>query len=323
MHTELSKIPALWQEDRIKSIVLVYAILIFLLVIAELIAPGFMALNHMESVLRQAAFLGIVAIGQTFVILTGGIDLSIASVISLTNVVAAQVMDGKDANVAAAVLLVLLIGVAAGLANGLGVFYLRIPSLVMTLGIGSVLQGISLIYSKGAPKGHTAPLIEFISTGKIAGTISGILVLWLILSVITIVILKYTVFGRNIFALGTNVVAARYSGVSVSKVTILVYIISGVTAALTGLLLVGYTGTSYLNAGETYSMNSIASVVIGGTSITGGFGGYAGTIAGSIIMTIIGGLLTIIKIPISGRYITQGLIIILLVLVYGRQKSKM
>jgi ribose transport system permease protein len=308
--------------EKVKSGVLVYLILIVLLFLAELIAPGFLAFNHMDSVLRQASFLGIVAIGQTIVILIGGIDLSVASGITIANIVGAQLMDGKNSNILVAIGAVLLIGLIIGLINGLGVHFFHIPPLVMTLGVGSVVQGIVLLYSKGAPKGHTAPLIEFISTGRIGGTISGILLVWIILSILTVIILKFTTYGRSIYALGTNVVSARYSGVNVPLTTIAIYVASGLLAALTGFLLVGYTGTSFLTSGDVYSMNSIVAVVVGGTSIIGGSGGYIGTIAGSIIMTVITSLLTIIKIPESGRQVAQGLIILIVVFIYGREKLK-
>ena len=319
----MEKILTSMKQEKSRSLFIVYGILIILLPISELISPGFLALSHMDSVLRQAAFLGIVAIGQTFVILTGGIDISVASVITLANVVSAQVMSGQDSNVLFAIALILAIGLIVGLVNGLGVFFLRIPSMIMTLAMGGVVQGIALIYSKGAPKGNTAPFIKYISTGKIGGAISVVVVLWIALSIITIVTLRKTIFGRSTYMIGTNLEAARYSGTNIAMQTISVYVISSVMAAIVGILLVGYTNTSFTTAGDIYTMNSIAAVVIGGTSIMGGLGVYGGTIAGSIIMTMIVSLLTIIRIPDSGRDIAQGVIIILLVLAYsGRIFSK-
>jgi ribose transport system permease protein len=307
---------------RAGTTILVYLVMGALLLAAEVISPGFFGASHMNSVLRQAAFLGIVAIGQTLVIIAGGIDLSIAPLISLANVMSAQIMDGKDANLLAAVVVVLLIGVACGLINGLGIYYLRISPLVMTLGMGSVVQGIAYIYSKGAPKGATAPLIKAISTGKVLGVLSSPLLIWVALAVITILVLRYTTLGRYIYAVGSNQVCARYSGVNIRATTIIIYVISSVMAAFIGLLLIGYTGTSYLDTGNAYTMNSIAAVVIGGTSVAGGLGGYAGTVAGSVIMTIIIGLLAVVRIPVSGRQIAQGLIILLILLAYGREKKR-
>ena len=305
----------------IKSGLLVYLILLVLLIIAEIVSPGFLSFHHLGNVLRQASFLGIVAIGQTFVILSGGIDLSVASIITLANVVSAQIMDGSNGNLLLALITVIAIGAVVGLANGSGVCFLKIPPLVMTWGVGSVVQGIAWFIVRVLPR-LCCTSDWFISNEKIGGLISGAVILWLILGLITILILKYTTFGRNVYAIGTNVVAARYSGVNITRVTLSIYILSGIMSAITGTLLVGYTGTSFLDAGTAYTMNSIAAVVVGGTSIIGGRGGYGGTIAGAIIMTIIGSLLTIVHIPESGRQIAQGLIILCLVLIYGREKTR-
>ena len=157
-----------------------------------------------------------------------------ASIITLTNVVSAQIMNGSNENLLLALVTVIAIGAVVGLANGSGVCFLKIPPLVMTLGVGSVVQGIALVYSKGAPKGYAAPLIRFISNEKIGGLISGAVILWLILGLLTIVVLKYTTFGRNVYALGTNVIAARYAGVNITGVTLCTYVLAGIMSALTG-----------------------------------------------------------------------------------------
>ena len=314
--------PEFFKQEKIRSLFFVYGFLVVLLPAAQIISPGFLSLNHMDNVLRQAAFLGIVSIGQTFVILTGGIDLSVGSIITFSNIVSAQIMFGMDSNVPAAFLAILAIGLAVGLLNSVGILFLRISPMVMTLATSGVLRGIALIYSKGAPKGQTAPFIQYLSTGRIGGAVSVIIVLWVILSVITITALRKTIFGRNVYLIGTNALAARYSGINTALTTISVYTIAALMSSLIGMLLVGYTNTSYISAGDIYTMNSIAAVVIGGTSIMGGNGGYAGTIAGSVIMVVIVSLLTIVRIPESGRLIVQGVLIILLVLLYSRQKSR-
>ena len=309
--------------DKIKSTVLVYAILVALLIVSEIISPGFLAPSHMESIIRQSAFIGIVCVGQTLVILTGGIDLSVSFSITLLNLVAAQMIDGQDENLLAAAAVVLVLGAFIGLVNGLGVRFLKIPPLVMTLGMGSILQGITLVYTNGAPKGHSSPFLEFLSTGKVMGIVSGVILIWIVLSAITIIVLKKTIFGRSIYSIGTNIVASKYSGVKISSVSVSVYTISGIMSAITAMLLLGYTGTSFTGAGDPYNMNSITAVVIGGTSVLGGAGGYVGTIAGCIIMIVLSGILTVINMPESGRQIVQGLIIIvMLLLVYSKNKEK-
>lgn len=309
------------RADRIwkSSTVLVYAVLAAMLLISEVISPGFLKRQHMNTILTQAGFLGIVAIGQTLIIMTGGIDLSIASVITLTNLVAAQIMNGKDANILQALFIALAIGLAAGAVNGICVHYLRVPAIIMTLATGSVIEGIGYLYSKGMPSGYTAPLLNRFSTGRMFDLIPYVVVLWALLAVTVLILLYRTPFGRSIYAVGANAVTARYSGINIAATTILVYAISGVCAAIVGVLYVGYTKTSFLDVGSAFTMTSVAAVVVGGTSPSGGEGGYAGTIAGAIIMTVLTALLTVINIQESGRSIMEGVIILLLVYLYSRK----
>ena len=161
------------RRDRMMPLLLVYATTAVLLFAANIISPGFLTVAHLGNVARQASFLGIVSIGQTLIILTGGIDLSTSYLITLTNIVAAQIMDGKNANIAAACITVLLIGLVAGAINGLGICFMHIPPIVMTLATGNVLLGIAYIYCNGSPKGYRAPLLEQIVNGRVLGVLSG------------------------------------------------------------------------------------------------------------------------------------------------------
>lgn len=299
----------------------VFGALFVLLAIVGLLSPGYLKADNLANVFRQAAFLGIVAAGQTLVILTAGTDLSVSYLITMGNLVGAQVMAGQNENVFPALAIVVAIGIVVGLVNGAGVAFLNIPSLIMTLGTGSVLQGLAYLYTKGAPKGNTSPWMRWMVSGQIIGNISPLLLLWVIIGVFMVFLLAKTTFGRNIYAIGENQLAALYSGVPVSKTLLLVYAISGIFAALTGLFLVGYTGTSYMGAGTDYQMNSIAVVVIGGTLLSGGRGGYLGTIGGTLILSILLNALNIINVPTFGREIIRGLIIIIILILYGIQKK--
>ena len=172
-------------------------------------------------------------------------------------------------------------------------------------------------------KGKSSPFTSALVNSRFLGTINWTTVIWLILSVVIIIVLKYSVFGRSVYAIGVNPVTASYSGISVPKTLAVIYILSSVLAGFTGFLFLGYTGTAYLSTGATYNMDSIASVVIGGTSIAGGSGGYLGTVAGVGIMTILTSLLTAMAVPQAGKDIVQGiLIIVLLITVYGRKKKE-
>jgi ribose transport system permease protein len=302
------------------QLVAVYGIMALFLVLAEIMAPGFLNISHLSNTIRQVSFLATVSIGQTAVILAGGIDLSIASIITLANVVSAQMMNGSNAEIPVTIVIILGMGFVCGLINGIGVHGLKISPLIMTLAMGSVWKGAAYVYCKGAPKGATAPLIKTLVTGSFSG-IPYCTVIWLIFAAIFIIILNKTVAGRAIFAIGTNREAARLSGVKPGVTTLGVYILSATMSALVGFLLIGYTGTSFLNTGDPYTMNSVAAVVIGGTSVAGGVGSYLGTIPGAVIMVIMTNILTVIKIPEFGRQIAQGLIILIILLVYGRGRK--
>lgn len=295
----------------------VFLALALLVAAAQWLSPGYLSAANLLNVLRQASFLGIVVIGQTLVIITAGTDLSVSYLVTMGNLVGAQIMAGENANVPAALIAVAAVGCASGLASGIGVHYLKVPSLVMTLGVGSVLQGAAYLYSKGAPKGNTAPLVKWMVTGQLFGGLSPLILLWMVLSVAVIVMLHKTVFGRNIYAVGKNPLAAHYAGVPTAATLLAVYALSGILACVTGMLLVGYTGTSFLSAGNDYQMNSIAAVVIGGTLLAGGAGGYGGSIGGTLILCVLLNILNIVHVPAFGREIIRGAAIILLLIVYS------
>ena len=304
------------------SQVMVNVILVVLLLAAQLMSPGYLKPTHVAGILRLASFMGIAAIGQNLTILTGGIDLSIANTITFANVIAEQIMMGRNENLPAALFAVIVMGVMVGFINGVGIHWLKIPPFIMTLGVGTVIQGVFLIYTKGAPKGNASPFLKAICGQSFIGILSGIVVIWAVMAAVTIVLLRNTPYGRKIYSVGTNEQAARFSGIHTGRVTFSVYLISAVIAAVSGFFLVGYTGTSFLDVGTSYNTKTIAAVIIGGTAITGGKGGYIGTIAGAIIMTILDDFLTIVNIPEAGRQIMQGVIIVLLVLIYSREKHK-
>ncbi len=299
-----------------------FYMLIILLISSQIAIPGFLTMDHIGVLLKMAAFTGIAAIGQTMVILSGGIDMSIAGVITLANIVAAQLMNGSNSNILVTILAMIVIGVIVGAANATGVNYLRIPPMIMTLGVGTVLEGIFLLYSKGAPKGNSAPMIRsIVNETSIFKTFAPIVLIWMIISVAAVLFLRYTTFGRKLYAVGSNKVFARFSGINEKKIIYICYMISGIFAAIAGLVLVGYTGTASAESGDPYSMSTIVAVVIGGTAMTGGKGGYIGTVIGAVILAVLDDLLTVINIPASGRIISQGLIILVMVLIYAREKK--
>lgn len=295
------------------------AALLYLVAIA--VSPNYASGQQFFTVLTLAAFLGIVAIGQTLVILVFGIDLSVGAVITLVNLVIADFIGGSDVRTLIAIPLALGIGAAVGLINGVGIRYLKIPDLIMTLATFSIVTGLGLLYSGGTPIGQSSDLLNTLATGRLGGVLPWSVILWVALAAITVFALRRTTAGRRVYAIGLNRRASRFSGIGVGRTIVILYTISGTTAALAGVLLTGYTGSTFFGIGEPYLLGSIAAVVVGGTSIFGGRGGYGGTIAGAVIIVLIQSMLNVLDIADAGRDIVYGLVILVLLFVYGRARS--
>ena len=301
---------------------LIYIVLVSVLIIASIMSPGYLKITHIASMLRIASFLGLVCIGQNLVMLTGSIDMSVAAVITLGNILGAQVLMGKDANILTALLIVIVAGLAVGICTSFGVSKLNIPAFIMTLGMSSIVEGFAMVYTGGAPKGSTSPALTRMTSSNMVGVFSGTAVLWLVIAAGFILFMRYTKFGRNLYAVGANPVAAKFSGINVRMTKAAIFIISAVIYALVGFLIVGYTGTTYLEVGDTYHPNNVAAVIIGGTSVKGGKGGYFGTIAGVLLMVILTDFLTVLNVQESLRQVIQGVILILLIVLYAKDKER-
>jgi ribose transport system permease protein len=274
-----------------------------------IIQPGYLTMSHVLTVIQQSAPLIIVSIGQTFVIMAGGIDLSVGSIIIFTDVFCAQIMVGNDELFFLAAALSLLAGTGLGLVNGIGVEILRLPPLIMTLASSLGIKGLMLLYSGGFPKGGASPLLKFIGTGRILGIPVSVLI-WGVVLLGAVFLLKRTKFGWSISFLGSNRRAARAMGVNVGYMNIMIYMLSGLLASIAGLLVLGFAGIPSLILGDDYTMASIASVILGGTSFVGGLGTPLGTVSGAMLMRFILTLLTSFNISAAGKNIVQGLIII-------------
>ncbi|MCK9482215.1 MAG: ABC transporter permease [Bacteroidia bacterium] len=304
-----------------KVILLLLVIVVGMLIVGEVLAPGFSSVGHIKTILRTASFVGLAAIGQTLVILTGGIDLTIASLITMGHIFACLFINTSDANLWWAIISILLIGGVFGLISGLGVSYLNISPLVMTLAVSSLVNGITLISIEGAPRGRASPILEKMGAGSIAG-MPSMAWIWIILTILVVLFLNKTVAGRRIYHIGTNSTAARYSGIKITQLRTLVYVLSAMFSTFTGILLAGNTSRPFLGIGKEYTMWSITAVVIGGTSMAGGSGGYLGTALGAVIIIMLEGLLTVVNIPEAGRKIANGLIILIMIMIYYRQNRR-
>lgn len=311
-----------WLRRRpLNPVLIAFIIAVFLFVLGEIVSPGFAAYSQIINVLRVSSFLGIIAAGQTLVILSGGegVDLSVGAVVTFGAIIASRVIDGQNALVLWGLFQALGAGLLLGAVNGLAIAYLRVPPLVMTLSMASVVQGLILVYTKGQPSGRAAPIMKLIVSEQTVFGIPGILWIWLLLTIVMSLVLRQTTFGRSVYALGANREAAFLSGVNVRPMVVAVYALSGFLSALGGFFFLGYTESVFLNLGNRYVLPSVAAVVVGGTTLAGGAGGYVGTVVGAIVLTVLQSVLVTLQMEESGRQIVYGVVLLALLAAYGRQ----
>lgn len=298
---------------------LLAAVVVF--VVGDILQPGFANASGVKTVLTVASFVGLVAAGQSFVVLIGGIDLSVPWMLNSAAVLLTTASAGSDGRAAWAVPLVLVAGLAAGAVNGVGVAFLSVPAVVMTLGMNGVLQGLTLGLTGGFTCGTCSssapPVVGSLVNGKVLG-IPGELIIWLVVAVLVTVALSWTTFGRRVYATGSNRRASHLSGVNVRLLTVGLYALSGLFASLAGILLMGYGGKATLGMGDPYLFQSIAAVVIGGLYILGGRGHYLGALAGAVTLTALVSVLLAKNMPDYGRDIVYGVTVLVLLLLYGR-----
>jgi ribose/xylose/arabinose/galactoside ABC-type transport system permease subunit len=313
------KIGANWREWL--SLSAIWIVLIVLIIVAYAVSPVFLSPRNLGVLLKQAAPLGILAVGQTLVILTGGIDLSVASLMAAVSIFAAGLIDGQDELVVPVVLVCMLFSITVGLANGLMVTKLKIPPFITTLGMILIVQGIRFVYSRGTPKTYIPDSLRFYGRDSL-GPIPMALIVWLVIVIVVTFILSRTTFGRRLYATGGNPRTAYLSGVNVDGIKIAAYTACSFLAGIAGLILVGYVGTADNWLGLGYELNAIAAVVIGGTAFEGGKGSQIGTIAGVLILTVLFNLVLMLQFDEEARRIVKGLIILSSVALYARLRAR-
>jgi ribose/xylose/arabinose/galactoside ABC-type transport system permease subunit len=294
----------------------IYIALVVVLVLAAILSPAFFKPSNLFNVLRGAAPLGIVAVGQTIVMLAGGIDLSLAGVMALTTVVVADITQGQNISLAPALTLVFVIGIAVGFLNGLLVTKRRVPPFIATLGVAILLEGVRFVYTRAAPSGSIPPLVRFFANEAIGPVPTNLIIFSLVVAVFLFVTHKRA-FGRHIYATGTNREVARLSGIDVDRVTLVTYVICSTLAVLGGLVLAGFIGYADNYLGRGYELDSIAAVVIGGTSFAGGSGGIGGTVVGVLLLTMLFNIVLLLSLPVEYQLVVKGVVIIAAVALYS------
>ena len=293
----------------------VYLTLVILLIISALITPNMFEKETLAVMFRQCAQLGIIAIGQTLVMLVAGLDLSVGGVIVMTSMVVAEVSNGRNEMIPVAILLALIIGMLIGLANGLLITKRKVPPLVATLVMLFLLQGAQQAFTRGVPSGFVPEALGLVN--KSWGFLSIPLLLWIILNGLFLIILRRTSYGRRIYAVGSNPEAARLNGIPVNFIKISVYVLGSGLAVISGVILTGYVGYVDRFIATGLDLDSIAAAVVGGTSFFGGKGQLVGTIAGVMIIQILSTMVVLIGLDIETQFIIKGLVILAAVSLYS------
>lgn len=290
-----------------------------LLAVGEAVRPGFTSGTQFVNLLRIAAFLGFIAAGQTLVIISGndGIDLSVGSVVT-TSAIIVYALNGT-LGLPLAVMAAIGAGALVGAFNGIGITLVRLPPLIMTLGTAGVVNGIVLVATGGRPTGsENVALTAFVTQPWILG-VPGTVILWLFLALVLHVVLTRMTWGKALYAIGANAEAARLAGIRTDVGRVAIYVASGALAAIGGVVLLGYTGTVFINLGEPYTLPSVAAVVVGGTLMAGGVGSYWGTVVGAILLTILQSFLIAIGLPEYLRQVIYGALVAVVLSLYARR----
>ncbi|MDB5055818.1 MAG: transporter permease [Bacilli bacterium] len=298
----------------------VYIVLTVMLIITSILSPTFRTSDNFVNIVSQVAPLAIVAIGQTIVLLLGGIDLSLGSIISLTTVLMALCSDHGAFGLTGSLLLCLLTGAFVGLINGIGIIKFKIPPLIMTLSTMTFIKGISL-YLMPSPGGRVnMAFMEFMTNEWGPVTVMGISIL--LLYVLFFFVLSSTKLGRYIYASGGDGEHAQKSGIPTTKIQITGYMLSGVLAAIAGILLSVRLFSGDPVVGDSYSLDSIAASVVGGISLFGGIGSIIGTFAGSFIISMTNNVLNMLNIFAYYQYIVKGLILVMALLLFQLKRRR-
>ena len=304
-----------WQQARI------YLVVIATLLITGLISPSFLTANNISNVLRQSAALGIITVGQTLVMIGGGFDLSVTAIMQLATVMMAELTRGRNFLILPAFIACLLAGLLIGAANGALTARRRSAAFMVTLAMSLAVTGARLWYTGATPSGTLPEGLRPLSQGQVFG-IPFSLILLIVLAFVVALVLRSSLFGRQLYASGANQEAARLSGVRTNRVWIATYTISGALAALAGLVLAAYIGYVDQWLGGGYDLDSIAAAAIGGVSLAGGKGGVWGALAGVLLIRMLMNFVLVLQLPIEYQLVVRGAVVILVVALYSLGKKR-
>lgn len=296
-----------------------FGCIVALLLLGSLYSSSFLSPEYLLQQLKVASFLGVIATGAMLVILLGQIDLSVPWVVAVGAMMATAATGWGPWGSAFAIPFGIACGVVLGLLNGFGVAFLRIPSMIVTLAVNAVAQGLMVVHTGGySPQDASSPAMRFIATGHSLAGIPNALLVWAVVGAAAVFVLTRTTFGRCVYAIGNRERAAYLSGARTRAVVMTAFAVAGGLSAFGGVLLAGYASKAAQAMGDPYLLPAIAAVVLGGTSILGGRGHYLGTVAGVILITLLQSILSVMQIEEWGRHLIYGGVIVAMLLLYGR-----
>ena len=296
-----------------------FGCIVLLLLLGSLYSSNFLHLDYLLLQLKVASFLGVIATGAMLVILLGQIDLSAPWTITTGAMMSCAAAAYGPAGVALAIPFGILCGVLIGIVNGIGVAYLRIPAMIITLATNAVAQGLMVVYTGGfSPQDEATEAMRYIATGFLIPGVPNAVLVWLVVGAGAVFLLTRTSFGRAVYGIGNSERAAYLSGIDTRRILVIAFAITGGLAAFGGVLLAGYSSKAAQSMGDVSLLPAIAAVVLGGTSILGGRGSYLGTVAGAILITLLQSILSVMQIPEAGRQVIYGIVIVIMLLLYGR-----
>ncbi|WP_343348768.1 ABC transporter permease [Terrisporobacter petrolearius] len=301
-----------------------YGVLIGFVVLCIAISmatPAFLSKQNVLNLLRQSSIIGIISAGMTFVIISGNFDISVGAVAALSGVIVMRLAT-TGTNLFLAIIAAIVVCAIIGLVNGIMVAKINVPSLIATMAMVTIVRGILLMITGGYPITQTIPMLDLLGNGYFIGIPMPVIVFILVV-IVSYIVLTQTKFGRHVYSVGGNQDASKLNGINVDNQKIKVFIINAVLAAIAGLVLTGRLGTASPVAGDSYDMDAIASVVIGGTSVSGGSGSVLKTIIGVLLMSVINNSFNLLGIDIFFQYIFKGLIILVAVGFDSYSKKKL
>lgn len=299
------------------------AVIISVLIFAVTVLLNHNALNitTFYSLFLLTTMLSIAAAGQTMVLICGGLDFTVGAVMSCAAIIGANIMDGQDGRLPLVLLVALSVGALVGLANGVCTIKIGLPPMIVTMAVSNVVTRLQYVFTGGSTPGIAGPAFQATVSGRLFGVIPNSAIYALIVWPLMFFLLNRSSFGKQVYLVGNNPEAARLNGIKVNKIKTLAYVFSGILSAFAGLIGIAYLQTARCQVFDGYAFNSLVAVIVGGTSFNGGVGTYGGSIAGALLMTVLSNALTSLQFSQPVRNIVQGAVMVLLLIMYNREKA--